>query len=227
MTALIIFAVKKKPKKKALIACGIGFVLVVVGAPSVDNTEDAAEPPKEVEQVTEPVQEKEVEKPNEDTADVEDKEDTDTTSETTKEQSAEPVVENEVAEIEVIDESERIAESIRKQVEDIIRNNYDATVIKDITVNENLGTDEEGDYIVLAYLSFDRKNSKKMSREMTLMYSSDLGARMADVPEVYELTVFWEVPYHSNNGNVAKFNLQRNAQGMYFAEEWYDPFLSD
>ena len=44
-------------------------------------------------------------------------------------------------------------EKIRSAVSDVIKENYSSTVIDSISINEDLGTETEGDYIVLAYLT--------------------------------------------------------------------------
>lgn len=107
-------------------------------------------------------------------------------------------------------------------IKDIVKEQYKSTSIKDITINDNLGTEEEGDYITLIYLSFDVKNKAKTVKEMVDMYSSDLGARLANEKDISEIAIFWEVPYLKEGSNIVKFNLQRTGDKMAFEDKWYD-----
>lgn len=98
--------------------------------------------------------------------------------------------------------------------------------INNITINENSGTDDENDYIVLAYLSFDMKNSAEMTKKMLYLLNNEIGANMAEIDSISELTIFWEVPYLNQlHDNVSKVNLLRNDSGFYFEEEWYDSLI--
>ena len=123
-------------------------------------------------------------------------------------------------------EEEFVAETREEEIElliqDIVEEHYNRTSIKDITINENLGTDEEDDFITLVYLSFDAKNRAKTAKEMIDIYSSDLGARLADEKDITEIAIFWEVPYLKEDSNIAKFNLQRVDDKMVFKDKWYD-----
>lgn len=97
---------------------------------------------------------------------------------------------------------------------------YDETTLNDITVNPDLGTDKDGDYVALVRLTWNRKNSGKMSKEMLDMYSSDMAARIyEDLPEVQELAVFWTVPYL--NGS-AKISFERANGGMKYTDQMFD-----
>ena len=98
---------------------------------------------------------------------------------------------------------------IRKRIED----KYASTDITKITLNEDLGTDTEGDLIALVYLTWNVSNSGKTSKEMLSMYSSDLAATVAsDCPNIQEIAIFWEVPYLNDN---AKCSYERKDDGMY------------
>ena len=57
-------------------------------------------------------------------------------------------------------------EKIRSAVSDVIKENYSSTVIDSISINEDLGTETEGDYIVLAYLTWNVKNSASTTRRI-------------------------------------------------------------
>lgn len=113
-------------------------------------------------------------------------------------------------------------DEIKVLIKDIVDEHYNRTSVKDITINEHLGTDEEDDYLTLIYLSFDAMNKAKTAKEMIDMYSSDLGTRLADERDISEIAIFWEVPYLKEGSNIVKFNLQRTGDKMAFEDKWYD-----
>lgn len=57
------------------------------------------------------------------------------------------------------------------------------------------------------------------------MYSDDLAANLAKEGDISELVVFWEVPYHLEGKNVAKFTYTKKGENMIIGERWYDPSL--
>lgn len=116
---------------------------------------------------------------------------------------------------------------IEKTIKDRVSDEYSRTVIKKIDINENLGTDDEDDYIVLPHLKWDVKNKPKMTREMLEMYSDDLAATLAKHTNITEITIFWEVPYHLEGNNVAKMSYSRSGDGMAIGEKWYDPLIRE
>lgn len=99
---------------------------------------------------------------------------------------------------------------------------YEDTSIKQISINENLGTDKPDDYIALIHLSFDRKNTPGGAKGMLDLYASDLAANLAKSNNVTEVTVFWEVSYIKKEANIAKFNYTRKGDKMFLQEDWYD-----
>ncbi len=114
---------------------------------------------------------------------------------------------------------DKIKDKVKQYVKD-----YNGTDINDITVNPNLGTEKDGDYVVLVRLTWNVKNNGKLSREMLEMYSSDMAARMyKDLPEAQELAVFWTVPYL--NGQ-AKVSFERANGGMAFTDKVFDKNFS-
>lgn len=119
-------------------------------------------------------------------------------------------------------------DEIVSEVESSVRSSLsrvDAT-ISDISVNENLGTDNEDDYIALIYLSFDAKNTPRTSKDMINLITNEVAYNLVKVNNISEITIFWTVPYlSSSNNNIAKANLLRNKSGFYFADEWYDPAI--
>ena len=105
-------------------------------------------------------------------------------------------------------------EVIEGVIRDRIVAEYDNTDIDRITINEDMGTDETGDYIALVYLVWNVENSAKMTKEMLTLYSDDLAATVAkECENVQEIAVFWTIPYH-NNAN-AKCSYERKGNGMY------------
>ena len=67
-------------------------------------------------------------------------------------------------------------QEIEKNLTDRITEQYTMTQIDRITINDDLGTEADGDYIALVYLTWDQKNTGKTSKKMLEMYSSDLAA---------------------------------------------------
>ena len=119
---------------------------------------------------------------------------------------------------EPITEEERIEQDMRE----IISENYKDTDIDTITINQNFGTeDDDSDYIALAYLTWNVKNSRGTTQEMLSMYSEDFAARIgSDIPSVSEFSVFWTVPYHDETQTAMKFTYDRKDDGMYQTDEW-------
>lgn len=118
-------------------------------------------------------------------------------------------------------------EKIRSAVSDIIKENYSSTVIDSISINEDLGTETEGDYIVLAYLTWNVKNSASTTLEMMALYSEDFAARIgSDVPNVSEVSVFWTIPYYSESDIAVKYSYERKDNGMYQTDKMIASFLN-
>lgn len=95
---------------------------------------------------------------------------------------------------------------------------YDDVVIDSITINDHLGTDTPGDYIVLVYMTWNGQNSSATSKEVLKVYSDDLAASLYEGSDaVQEIAVFWTVPYQDNrNGKCA---YERKSDGMYLTDE--------
>ncbi|MEV2911154.1 hypothetical protein ABNF65_21740 [Paenibacillus larvae] len=102
---------------------------------------------------------------------------------------------------------------IKLKAERYIRD-YKETSIKEIQINEHMGTDDPDDYIVLVHLKFDRENTAWGAKGILGVYADDLAAHLADQKNVTEVTVFWEVPYLKNGANIAKFNYTRKGDKM-------------
>lgn len=100
---------------------------------------------------------------------------------------------------------------------------YHNAVIDRITINDDLGTEEENDYIALVYLTWNTKNSGKLSKEMLKMYSDDLAATLANENDtVQEIAIFWTVPYLNDT---AKCSYERVPDGFVVMDEmWGNAF---
>ena len=110
---------------------------------------------------------------------------------------------------------------IEKKVREHIADSYRETEIERIEINENLGTDEGDDYIVLPHLVWNVKNETDMTQQMLELYSSDLAATLYnECPDVAEVCIFWTVPY-DNNGS-AKMWFTRENGGMAWGDKIYD-----
>lgn len=112
-------------------------------------------------------------------------------------------------------------------IRSIVSENYKDTVIDTLTINENAGTDDEEDFIVLAYLTWNVKNKAETTKEILAMYSEDLSARVGeDLPEVSEISVFWTVPYHGKSNTAVKYTYERKEEGMYETDKMISSVLN-
>lgn len=117
-------------------------------------------------------------------------------------------------------DADKEKEKVEKQIQAYIDEYYTYTKIDSITINPNLGTDDEKDYIALVNLTWEQKNTGKTSKKMLDMYSSDMAARVyEDLPEISELAVFWNVPYLKAN---AKISFERKKNGMAYSDTMFD-----
>lgn len=113
-------------------------------------------------------------------------------------------------------------EEIQKTIEERVTGHYDRTEINRITINDDLGTAEAGDYIALVYLTWNVKNKGKTARDMLVMYSDDLAATVADdCSNVQEIAVFWTVPY-LNDANAKRAYERGSSSGMYLSDEMWN-----
>ena len=114
------------------------------------------------------------------------------------------------------DAGNRVKNKVREYIKD-----YYGTNIDSVTVNPDLGTEKDGDYVALVRLTWTVNNRGETSKKMLDMYSSDMAAKMyTDLPEVQELAVFWTVPY-LNNGS-AKISFERTNGGMRYTDKIFD-----
>lgn len=118
--------------------------------------------------------------------------------------------------VEEIDPVAQDKEEIEAAARNIVTANYTMTDISRITVNENYGTDADGDYVLLVYVTWNVKNSVEMTNNVLAMYSEDFAARVGkDIPKVNDFSVFWTVPYYSETDVSVKYSYERNSRGMY------------
>ncbi len=120
--------------------------------------------------------------------------------------------------------------SAQKKLQDyvvkIITENYTYTSIESISINENLGTEEKGDYTILARLTWNQKNRASTSKEMLSMYSSDFAARIGmEQPSVKEVAIFWTIPYLDNAS--AKWSFERVDAGMQLSDNMLDSIFDE
>ena len=197
---LIVNVIKKKPLKPYAVGLGLSVGVFFVGCLLAPTTDDNTDVKKntEIESETKSLNtEKAIE------------------SEVTE--NTEKTTESEVTENTEISEYDKL----KKQIHSYINANYTNTVLDDLTVNDDAGTDEDGDYVVLVNLTWNQKNTGKTSQEMLDMYSSDMAARIyQDLPEVQELCIFWSVPYL--NDGTAKISFERKDNGMAYTDKVFD-----
>lgn len=190
-----------KSKSLSILLCAcVGAVMLTAcgGKKAEDQPTPAPEPAPVVEESPEPVEEV-VEETIEELPDA--VEDASMTAETSG--PAEPASPEDI-----------LTEYITTRVTE----NYSRTDIDKITINEDLGTEEEGDYVALTYLIWNVQNKPDMTETMLQMYSNDLAASIAiDHPEVHSMAVFWQVPYLGEN--TSKWSYERKGEGMYMDDK--------
>lgn len=108
---------------------------------------------------------------------------------------------------------------IKDSIRDIVSDELSNVTINKIDVNEHAGRND-GTYIVLPHLKLDAKNGASTTLKILEQYSDHLAAKLADITEVSEITVFWEVPSHLEGDNVAKFMYERSGDGMAKVDKW-------
>lgn len=138
----------------------------------------------------------------------------------TEEEMQEDAVVPEVATI--VDDRDPIVALIEDRAED----KTFGVIINDIRINHNLGSSAKpDDKIVLIYLTWDVSNPPEMTRKMLEINSARIVSALDVRPEVSEVVVFWEVPYHLEGNNSAKFNYFKKNGEFYEGDKWYAPVL--
>lgn len=107
-------------------------------------------------------------------------------------------------------------DEIEATIEEVAKDQHGVHIEK-VTVN---GEDEN--YIVLINVKWGVKNRAKTTREMTRMLSDELANAVAG-DDISEITTFWEIPYHLEGDNSAKFNYDGEGK---LTEEWFAPKLN-
>lgn len=91
----------------------------------------------------------------------------------------------------------------------------DATEIIRISINENLGTEDPDDYVVLVYPRWNRQNTKETTSEMMRKYCDTTANFISENnPNIQELVLFWTIPYQAKEGISAKCRYERNEYGL-------------
>ena len=112
------------------------------------------------------------------------------------------------------DTAEEDKKAIKSVLTKRIKDNYVETVIDEMTINENLGTTEAGDYIALVYLTWNRKNGAEMTETMLDMFSDDLAVTAYnECKNVKEIALFWKVPYLGDG--TSKWSYVIESSGAY------------
>lgn len=125
--------------------------------------------------------------------------------------------------IDLVEQAKQDIEAVARK---ICEENYTLTTISSVTVNENYGTDEDGDYVLLVYVTWSQKNPQDLTKTVLSMYSEDYAARVGtDINNVSEFTVFWTVPYYSETDTAVKYSYERRDGGMYQTDSMIANFL--
>lgn len=104
---------------------------------------------------------------------------------------------------------------------------YLGVVIDSIEVNENLGTDAEGDYILLAYVTFDMKNKADTALNTISLQAEDFAALTGtEQPDVSEVVTTRMHPFTCGDQNFAyRLVCQRSGDGMTIVDKLINPLL--
>ena len=97
--------------------------------------------------------------------------------------------------------------------------------INSVQVNTN-ASKNDGSKIALVYLTWNVSNSASTTRQMLEMYSARVvGKALIKDQGINEAVLFWEVPYHAKETNIAKFNYFKKNGEFYVGEQWYAPVI--
>lgn len=130
-------------------------------------------------------------------------------------------IEEVIEEEEEIDDTQDNIDDIDYEVNHVIDEDLDNTTVTDLRINEDVSVDEER-YIVLADVEWDVKNSESTTKDMLDMYSDHLAANLTDNELIYELVLFWTVPYHNEDESILKRTYENKEDGMYLEDEVKD-----
>ncbi len=100
-----------------------------------------------------------------------------------------------------------------------IKENYEDTEIDRVVINDDVGTDNDGDYIVLTYVKWNRQNKEETTKDMLRMYCDDFAASLGnEFSKINEVVMFWDVSYHSDKGT-SKCAYERREGGMALSDK--------
>ena len=103
-------------------------------------------------------------------------------------------------------------QAIEQEAFSFISSNFSDTTVTGITVNDDLGTNVDGDYILLVYADYTKDTDEKSARKTMEGYSKDLADDMNDQFEtVMESVVFWTA---DNAGISGKCQLVKSGETM-------------
>lgn len=190
-----------------------------------EDSEEAAEPPQEPQEQA-PAQPAEQDPEPEQTPQEQPQDAAETPSEPepTQDPEPEPEPEETPAEVDPVQADKQEIEAAARQ---ICEDNYTMTTISSLAVNENYGTDEDGDYVLLVYATWEQKNNPDLTKTVLTMYSEDFAARVGeDLEKVNEFAIFWTVPYYSETDTAVKFAYERSDGGMYQTDSMIANFLN-
>ena len=104
---------------------------------------------------------------------------------------------------------ETVALTEKEQIEKILRGRIEEEYMK--------AMEDEKFYIALVHLTWNTRNSGKLSKEVLKMYSDDLAAALAkENNSVREIAIFWTVPYLNDK---AKCSYERVSNGFRVMDE--------
>ena len=145
--------------------------------------------------------------------------------ETTDTEPSSEVMEDTIS-VEPIYEEGSPQKELQDYAVNVVLENYTYTDIDLMTINENLGTDEDGDYIILARLTWNQKNGASTTEDVLTLYSNDFAARIGmDQTSVVEIAIFWTIPYLDNA--TAKWSYERKGEGMYLSDNVMSSVFSE
>lgn len=139
--------------------------------------------------------------------------------------------EDEDDEGDVIDDQEmkkdEDAFDIERTIDKFVDENFSFDVaLEELTLNENMGTNKEDDYIALVNMDMPKAISIKKGYEWIDKYSNYLAVELAEKHEdVSELVIFWKMA--GSKKNVAKYVLKREGKNFVFESKWQDPNVTD
>ncbi|MER2126333.1 hypothetical protein [Solibacillus sp.] len=112
------------------------------------------------------------------------------------------------------------AKQLLNTVQNIVDTDFTfKTSIKQIELNEHIGTDESGDFIALISLSYDQLHSEETTKKWIEEYTSHLAALLGEQEKnITSLVIFWETPRFKENWNTAKYTLVKKDDGIFYFE---------